>query len=244
MNEFKESLKVVRKNSGEIIITEQLKSLLIELMKGNIFKKELMEITGIGDEGSVERKIEEIVGGKDKEKLKPLYDEYISKKRENFEGYEFRAEAIEMLRRDYSQSVMAKLLGIPRKSFSTKMKKLQEKNKENILGDLLKEHAERKMKRQEITDEEIIKINLALDEYEEQFPVGLVKYEKRTSQEVRKQTLEKVISAIENMRAEGMTLQQISERKIISEGMYRKYKAELENLIKILDGNGEEEKEQ
>ena len=61
MNEFKESLKVERKNSGEIIITEQLKSLLIELMKGNISKKELMEMTGIGDKVSVETKITEIV---------------------------------------------------------------------------------------------------------------------------------------------------------------------------------------
>lgn len=36
MNEFKESLKVGRENSGEIIITEPLKNMLIELMKGNI----------------------------------------------------------------------------------------------------------------------------------------------------------------------------------------------------------------
>ena len=242
MNEFKESLKVERKSSGEIIITEQLKNILIELMKGNISKKELMEMTGIGDKVSIETKITEIVA--EDNKLKPLYEEYIARKRENFEGYEFRAEAIEMLRRDYSQSVMAKLIGVSRRSFSTKMKQLQEKNDGNILGDLLKRHADRKMKRQEISDEEIVAINLALDKYEKQYPVGLVKYDKRTTIEARRENLERVISTIENMLNEGMTLQEISDRKIISEGMYRKYKTEYENLTKILDEDGKEEKGQ
>lgn len=242
MNEFKESLKVEREKSGKIIITEQLKDLLIDLMKGNISKKQLMEMTGIGDEVSIENKITEMVS--EDNKLIPLYEEYIAKKRKNFEGYEFRAEAIEMLRKDYSQSVMAKLIGVSRRSFSTKMKNLQEKNEDNILGKLLKRHAERKMKRQELTDEEFVAINLSLDGYEEQYPVGLSRYEKRTTIESRIENLERVISTIESMLKEGITLQEISDRKIISEGMYRKYKTEYENLTKILDGDGKEEKGQ
>ena len=146
MNEFKESLVVSRKASGEIIITEQFKNLLIELMKGNISKKELMSLTGIGDKGTVELKIKELVAINPN--LEPLYSEYEAGKRENFEGYDFRAEAIEMLRKDYSQSLMAKKIGVSIRSFSTKMKMLQENNSENILGILLKEHAQRKMKRQ------------------------------------------------------------------------------------------------
>jgi len=192
MNDFKESLKVERESSGEIIITEQLTKLLIELMKGNISKKELMEKTDIGDKGTVELKIAELVARNPR--LVPLYDEYISRKREDFEGYEFRAEAIEMLRSDYSQTEMAKKIGVSRRSFSTKIKKLQEKNSDNILGILLQEHAERKLRRETISEELLIKINLSLDEYEQQYPVGPTRYEKRNPIEVKREYLQKVIS--------------------------------------------------
>ena len=99
MNDFKESLRVERDKFGKITVTESLKNLLIELMKGNITKPELMARTGIGDKGTVELKIKEIVA--ENPELRPLYEEYLAGKRENFMGYQFRAEAIEMLRREF-----------------------------------------------------------------------------------------------------------------------------------------------
>lgn len=240
MNDFKESLKVEREKSGEIIITEQLQNLLIELMKGNISKKELMERTHIGDKGTVELKIQEVVT--QNPELKPLYNDYIDRKNENFEGYIFRAEAIEMLRNDYSQSFMAEKIGVSRRGFSGKIKKLQEKNSDNILGKLLKEHAERKMKKLTIDDDVLLAINISLDEYEQQYPVGLARYEKRNTLEIRRDNLQKVVSLIEGLRQDGTTLKELNERKIISEATYRRYKMELDELSKILDGK--EEKEQ
>lgn len=240
MNDFKESLKVEREKSGEIIITEQLQNLLIELMKGNISKKELMERTHIGDKGTVELKIQEVVT--QNPELKPLYNDYIARKSENFEGYIFRAEAIEMLRNDYSQSFMAEKIGVSRRGFSGKIKKLQEKNSDNILGKLLKEHAERKMKKLTIDDDVLLAINISLDEYEQQYPVGLARYEKRNTLEIRRDNLQKVVSLIDGLRQDGISLKELSERKIISEATYRRYKMELDELSKILDGK--EEKEQ
>jgi len=239
MDNFKESLKVKREKTGEIIFTEPLKKLLIELMKGNISKKELMEMTHIGDKGTVELKIQKMVA--QSPELEPLYNEYISRKSENFQGYEFRAEAIEMLRQDYSQSDMAKKIGIARRSFSTKIRRLQEKNSDNILGMLLKEHAERKIKRMHITDDILLAINLKLDEYEEQYPVGLARYEKRNTTEIRRENLQRVVSLIERLRQEGTTLKELDARKIISEANYRKYRLELEALSKIAEGNQEKE---
>lgn len=240
MNNFKESLKVEREKSGEIIITEQLKDLLIELMKGNISKKELMERTHIGDKGTVELKIQEIVTRNPE--LKPLYNDYIARKSENFAGYEFRAEAIEMLRHDYSQSYMAEKIGVTRRGFSGKMKQLQERNSNNILGKLLKEHAMRKIKKMPIDDEGLLAINLSLDEYEQQFPVGLTRYEKRNTLEIRRDNLQKVVSLIDSLRQNGTSLKELNERKIISEANYRRYRLELDELVKILDDK--EEKEQ
>lgn len=239
MNDFKESLRVERENSGEIIITEQLQKLLIELMKGNISKKELMAQTGIGDKGTVELKIQELVALKPQ--LKPLYDEYISRKSENFYGYEFRAEAIEMLRKDVSQSAMAEKLGVARRTFSTKMKKLQEKNSDNIFGRLLREHATRKEKRMPISDDILLLINVQLDEYEQQYPVGSTRYEKRNPLEVKRENLQRVVSLIDSLRQEGVTLKELEERKVISEANYRRYRLELDALTQIEEGNQEKE---
>lgn len=235
MNDFKESLRVERENSGEIIITEQLQKILIELMKGNISKKELMEQTGIGDKGTVELKIQELVALKPQ--LKPLYEEYVSRKNENFNGYEFRAEAIEMLRKDASQSAMAEKLGVARRSFSKKIKDLQEKNSDNILGILLREHAVRKEKKIPVSDDILLLINLQLDEYEQQYPVGPSRYEKRDTIELKKENLQRVISLIDGLRQSGVTLKELSERKVISEANYRRYRLELEALNQIEEGN-------
>ena len=192
------------------------------------------------DFDSVKIKIKELVVKN--HELEPLYNEYISRKREDFSGYDFRQEAIEMLREDKSQSAMAEEIGVSRRTFSTKIKQLQARNKDNILGRLLEEHAERKIKRVELTDEEKVIINLELDKYEEQFPVGTTRYERRDSQEIRREYLQRVINVIDKLRREGVTLKELSERRVISEANYRKYKGELEALSQILDT--EQEKEQ
>ena len=240
MNDFKESLKVERDKYGKITITEPLKILLIELMKGNISKTDLMAKTGIGDKTTVELKIKEIVA--QNPELKSLYQEYLAGKREDFMGYQFRAEAIEMLRRDYSQSYMAKKIGVSIRSFSLRMKRLQEENAENILGQLLKQHAERKLKKLAITSQELLAINVQLDEYEEQYPIGLSRYEKRNPLEIRRENFKMIVTLVEGLRTEGISLAQMNERKIISEAVYRRYKQELEVLTKLLDDK--EEKEQ
>ena len=235
MSDFKERIKVDRTNSGEIIITEELKRILVKLMKGEITKQEAMAETGIGDKGTIERKIQELVNLNPN--LVELYKEYMGRKSKNFEGYTFRSEAIEMLRNDSSQSYMAECIGINRRTFSTKIKKLQEENMDNELGKLLKEHADRKMRRQEITPNELAMINYILDEYEKKYPVRKTKYEDKSLIELRLQTISKIIYAVELFLKDGTTIKELSERKIISESSYRKYRTEAENLRKILQEN-------
>lgn len=240
MNEFKDSLSVLRENSGKIIITDTLKNLLIELIKGNMSKQELMNLTGIADKKTVEIKIQEMVA--ENPELVMLYEEYMSRKSINFDGYNFRPEAIEMLRNDYSQSFMAEKIGINRRSYSTKMKKLAEENKENILGKLLYEHASRQMKRQVVEPSELVKINMTLDKYEEEFPVGIPQFERGNTLEKRKEIVSKVIETIEDLLENGCTLKELSEKGIISESSYRKYREEAENLSKILEDKSKGEK--
>lgn len=240
MNDFKESLSVSRESSGRIIITDTLKNLLIELMKGKISKNEVMNLTGIGDKQTIEIKIQEIVS--ENPELTLLYQEYMSRKNTNFNGYNFRPEAIEMLRNDYSQSFMAEKIGINRRSFSTKMKKLAQENEDNILGKLLLEHADRQMKRQKVDSFELVKINMKLDQYEEEVPVGPMKFEKTNAIEARREIVSKIIEAVEALLEQGHTLKELSEDGIISESSYRKYREEAINLSKILEDESKGEK--
>lgn len=239
MNEFKESYKVERENTGKIIITEALKEILIDLLKGNITKQEVMSRTGIGDKQTIEVKIQEMVSVNPE--LTLLYEEYINKKSTNFSGYNFRAEAIDMLRNDYSQTFMASKIGINRRSFSTKMKILQLENSDNILGTLLRRHADRKMKKEELSPQERIKTNCMLDEYEEEYPVGTAKYEKKNPIEARLEVISKVLESVDELKENGITIKELSDKKIISESSYRKYKEETENLSKILEGKNRKE---
>lgn len=240
MNEFKESMSVSRENSGKIIITETLKKLLIELMQGKISKQEVMNLTGIGDKKTIEIKIQEIVS--ENPELRLLYEEYMARKSTDFNGYNFRPEAIEMLRNNYSQSYMAEKICVSRRTFSTKIKQLAEKNQDNILGQLLSQHAERQMKRQELTDVELIRVNVQLDEYEEKYPVGKIRYEKIDSIEARKDNVCRIIDTVEALLADGYTLKELSEKGIISEAGYRRYKEEAINLSKILEDESKGEK--
>lgn len=236
MNDFKENIKVDRDKKGKIIIDERRKEILIKLMKGEITKQEAMSLTGIGDKGTVEIKIQELVCLYPY--LEDIYNTYISRKSSNFNGYDFKSEAIEMIRNGYSQSYMAEKLGISRRTFSGKMKLLAEENKDNILGKALKEHAMIMMQRRGITPQQLVEVNLLLDEYEEQFPVESSTFEKRNPSEVRLENYKRVLNAVERLiKEEGLRLEQIAKIGIISEGTYRKYRQEVENLEKILNND-------
>lgn len=109
------------------------------------------------------------------------------------------------------------------------------------MGKLLSEHAYAKEKKIPLTEEDILFVNIRLDEYEEQYPVGTSRYEEGTSLEERREYLQKVVSLIDGLRQEGATLSQLSESKIISEANYRRYRLELDALSKILDDKQEKE---
>lgn len=249
MNDFKESLKVERDKSGKIIINNQLEKQLITFMEGKICKNKLMEVTGISDKNTVEIKIEELVAHKPE--LKGLYEFYISRKRKSFKDYDFLAETIEMLREDYSQTDMAKRIQVNRRTFSTKVKKIEEKNKYNILGSLLRDHSDRNIKeaRKKETIEEkrtrIARINKELDEFLSENDLNIQKLECNELTKIRIENMEKTVEMVNNLLSEGRTLKQLDEEGIISESTYRKYKAEVENVKKIYseenkNGNVEE----
>jgi hypothetical protein len=139
-----------------------------------------------------------------------------------------------MLRKELSQSEMAVRLGVPIRSFSTKMQRLQEANKGNTLGRLLEEHAHRKMKRKVQTAEEYFLMCIALDDYEEEHPLGEYRYGNRNSLDIRREYLQRVVSLVEKGRGTKATSEELTE-KSVSDSYYRKCKAELATLNQIME---------
>ena len=237
MNGFKENLKVERDKTGRIIINNQLEKELITFMEGKISKNELMEITGIRDKNTVEIKIEELVA--QKPELKELYESYASNKRKSFKDYDFLAETIEMLRGDYSQTEMAKILQVNRRTFSTKVKKLEEKNKDNILGSLLRDHADRNIKearkKDTLGDKKLrrIRVNKELDEFLSKSDLNIQKLGRNELSRIKIKNIEQTLELINSLLDKGKTIKQLDEEGIISEATYRKYNEEAENMKKI-----------
>lgn len=90
-----------------------------------------------------------------------LFSEY-NGKRNDYNGYDFKAEMIEMLIEDLSQTQMAKKIGIPRETLTTKINQLGDNDE---LKQELKKHSTRKKNHKKLSDEEKLKLMIFIDEY-------------------------------------------------------------------------------
>ena len=79
-----------------------------------------------------------------------LFSEYYGK-RNDYNGYDFKSEMIQMLEEDISQTQMAKKIGIPRETLTTKLKK----------------HSTRKKNHRKLSSEEKLKQMIFVNEYRE-----------------------------------------------------------------------------
>lgn len=94
-------------------------------------------------------------------KWNKLFSEY-NGKRNDYNGYDFKAEMIEMLIEDLSQTQMAKKIGIPRETLTTKINQLGDNDE---LKQELKKHSTRKKNHKKLSDEEKLKLMIFIDEY-------------------------------------------------------------------------------
>lgn len=83
-----------------------------------------------------------------------LFSEYYGK-RNDYNGYDFKSEMIEMLTEDLSQTQMAKKIGIPRETLTTKINQLDD---DDELKQELKNHSTRKKNHRKLSDEEKLKL--------------------------------------------------------------------------------------
>ena len=167
-----------------------------------------------------------------------LFSEYNGKKND-YNGYDFKAEMIEMLIEDLSQTQMAKKIGIPRETLTTKINQLGDNDK---LKQELKKHSTRKKNHKKLSDEEKLKLMIFIDEYIEKNNIEKGReYEntKGTKIEQRLFYLNQILNLYDNVKENYPDLneKQLSEQLDFSPSTIRRYKKEKELLTNLRDND-------
>ena len=167
-----------------------------------------------------------------------LFSEYNGKKND-YNGYDFKAEMIEMLIEDLSQTQMAKKIGIPRETLTTKINQLGDNDE---LKQELKKHSTRKKNHKKLSDEEKLKLMIFIDEYIEKNNIEkCIEYEntKGTKIEQRLFYLNQILNLYDNVKENYPDLneKQLSEQLDFSPSTIRRYKKEKELLTNLRDND-------
>lgn len=169
-----------------------------------------------------------------------LFSEY-NGKRNDYNGYDFKAEMIVMLIEDLSQTQMAKKIGIPRETLTTKINQLGDNDE---LKQELKKHSTRKKNHKKLSDEEKLKLMIFTDEYIEKNNIEKGReYEntKGTKIEQRLFYLNQILNLYDDVKENYPDLneKQISEQLDFTPSTIRRYKKEKELLTNLRDNDME-----
>ena len=199
-----------------------------EITFGEMAKKYEMDVK------TLKQKIENLAASD--ECWKKLFCKYYNR-RNGYNGYDFKPEMLGMLRDNLSQTEMAKKIGIPRETLTTKINQLEDSDE---LKKILQEHSIRKKKHQKMTDEETLKLMIFLDEYQEKNGIDEdIEYSitKGTKEEQRLFYLNQILSLYEKIKYENKDLneKQIAELLNLDVSTIRRYKSERDSLCAIRD---------
>lgn len=169
-----------------------------------------------------------------------LFSEY-NGKRNDYNGYDFKAEMIVMLIEDLSQTQMVKKIGIPRETLTTKINQLGDNDE---LKQELKKHSTRKKNHKKLSDEEKLKLMIFTDEYIEKNNIEKGReYEntKGTKIEQRLFYLNQILNLYDDVKENYPDLneKQISEQLDFTPSTIRRYKKEKELLTNLRDNDME-----
>ncbi len=163
-----------------------------------------------------------------------LFSEYYGK-RNDYNGYDFKSEMIQMLEEDMSQTQMAKKIGIPRETLTTKINQLSDNDE---LKQELKKHSTRKKNHRKLSSEEKLKQMIFVNEYREKNNIEKSReYETTKGSKVEQRLfyLNQILNLYNDVKENYPDLneKQISEQLDFDPSTIRRYKREKELLTSL-----------
>lgn len=163
-----------------------------------------------------------------------LFSEYYGK-RNDYNGYDFKSEMIQMLEEDMSQTQMAKKIGIPRETLTTKINQLSDNDE---LKQELKKHSTRKKNHRKLSSEEKLKQMIFVNEYREKNNIEKSReYEATKGSKVEQRLfyLNQILNLYNDVKENYPDLneKQISEQLDFDPSIIRRYKREKELLTSL-----------
>ena len=237
-NQLKEVL-LENKRSSKINIDEKLKKILIQILKGEITVTEASKIMEMNKE-TLRRKAEDLANSS------PEYIKYYIRYKSkigDYSGINFKRIFVEIIENNLSQTEMAEEYGIPARTVSRELEKLGKSDNENDLRlyDLAKIYADKKMKHQELTFNELRLFGKIIEEIKENSNFLTIEDEDSIEKNIRELTEFK--NTVQALRAKGLTEKQIAIELQIGVSTIRRRILKLEELEIIKRGKKEEETE-
>ena len=219
--EFLQRIKEIKRSDFQMVVNKQMTL------------EEMAKLYNM-DVKTLKQKIENLVST-DIEWNK-LFSEYYGK-RNDYNGYDFKAEMIEMLIEDLSQTQMAKKIGIPRETLTTKINQLDD---DDELKQELKNHSTRKKNHRKLSDEEKLKLMIFVDEYRKKNNIEKSQeYEATKGSKVEQRLfyLTQILNLYNDVKENypGLNEKQISEQLDFDPSTIRRYKREKELLTNLRD---------
>ena len=219
--EFLQRIKEIKRSDFQMVVNKQMTL------------EEMAKLYNM-DVKTLKQKIENLVST-DIEWNK-LFSEYYGK-RNDYNGYDFKSEMIEMLTEDLSQTQMAKKIGIPRETLTTKINQLDD---DDELKQELKNHSTRKKNHRKLSDEEKLKLMIFVDEYRKKNNIEKSQeYEATKGSKVEQRLfyLTQILNLYNDVKENypGLNEKQISEQLDFDPSTIRRYKREKELLTNLRD---------
>ena len=163
-----------------------------------------------------------------------LFSEYYGK-RNDYNGYDFKSEMIQMLEEDMSQTQMDKKIGIPRETLTKKINQLSDNDE---LKQELKKHSTRKKNHRKLSSEEKLKQMIFVNEYREKNNIEKSReYEATKGSKVEQRLfyLNQILNLYNDVKENYPDLneKQISEQLDFDPSTIRRYKREKELLTSL-----------
>lgn len=235
-----EQILLGNKANKTIKIDDNLKEIIIKILKGELSTRQTSEKYGI-DRETLQRKIDELANSS------PEYIQYYIRyksQRGDYSGINFRRLFIELIEQDMSQSEMAQLYGIPIRTVSRELEKLgqSEEEQDQRLYDIAKICAEKKMRHEKLSATEKRLYGRIVTEIKKNMTFVTIE-DNETDSEKRHKQLQEFKMKVEELSREGKTKQQIAEALGVGISTIRRRLLELEELKRLQELKGKDTKQ-